>query len=137
MSEFVAKACVRSSSLCFFSRLDEIINGLFEKHVALDMDRLRSIIQMKIFEIKDKVSHDFCCCASNARPDLCFWVEKKFEDHPHDIISKICIGDFLYGDENERTVSDHWIGVVLFSRIFFVIIYKPFGFFICERKIKV
>jgi hypothetical protein len=37
------------------SRLDEIISGIFEKHTELDMSRLKSIIQMKIFEIKDKV----------------------------------------------------------------------------------
>jgi Zn-dependent M16 (insulinase) family peptidase len=59
-------------------KLDEILNNLFERKIELDLKRLTSIIQMKIFELRDK-----------------------FEDHPHDTVSKLCIGDFLYGDDNE------------------------------------
>lgn len=51
-----------------------MLNELVDRKKEFDMNRMQSIIKMKIAEIKSKC-----------------------EDSPHETISHLCIGDFLYG----------------------------------------
>lgn len=55
----------------------EIIRKLVDKQTPFDLSRVANIIKMKISEIHDK-----------------------FEDEPHSAISLVCIGDFLYGHDD-------------------------------------
>lgn len=62
--------------------LELLLKELVERKKEFDMGRMQGIIKMKIAEIKDKC-----------------------EDSPHDTISHLCIGDFLYGKlDNELEV---------------------------------
>jgi Zn-dependent M16 (insulinase) family peptidase len=58
--------------------LFQILSDLKSGKQSFDLNRMRSMIKMKIHELKDK-----------------------FEDSPHDTISRICIGDFLYGNSDD------------------------------------
>lgn len=63
--------------------LISMLADLVNKKKEFDMNRMQSIIKMKIAEIKDKC-----------------------EDSPHETISHLCIGDFLYGSfENQIEVN--------------------------------
>lgn len=62
------------------SQLAQLIDDLIEKKIPFDMNRMLNIIKMKISDIHDKL-----------------------EDSPHETISQLCIGDFLYGNlDNEN-----------------------------------
>ena len=61
------------------TELFDILASIVSGRQELSMNRVNSIIKMKMNELSDK-----------------------FEDAPHDTISKICIGDFLYGNESDK-----------------------------------
>lgn len=65
--------------------LMKMLRDLVEKRTEFDMNRMESIIKMKIAEIKDK-----------------------FEDSPHSSVSHLCIGDFLYGHPENEIEVKHW-----------------------------
>jgi hypothetical protein len=62
-------------------RFDNIINEIITQPAKFDLERMRNILKMKISEVIDKL-----------------------EDDPHDTVSRICIGDFLYGDNTQKQV---------------------------------
>jgi Zn-dependent M16 (insulinase) family peptidase len=56
----------------------ELMNDLVNNRQTFDLTRLQNILKMKISELNDKL-----------------------EDSPHETLCQICIGDFLYGSEDE------------------------------------
>ena len=65
---------------CNLREFDLLLDDLIENKSKFDMNRMANLIKMKISDINDK-----------------------FKDKPHQTVSKVCIGDFLYGSlENQR-----------------------------------
>ncbi len=75
----------------FFQLLEEII----QQKVDFDINRMRNIIKMKISEINDKVNILFFIKICSI---VYFIYGLKLEDSPHETISQLCIGDFLYAN---------------------------------------
>lgn len=74
---------------------DLLLDDLIENKSKFDMNRIANLIKMKISDINDK-----------------------FEDEPHQTVSKVCIGDFLYGSlENQREFKQRFSQIDIFQEL--------------------
>lgn len=74
---------------------DVLLNDLIAQSAKFDLTRMNNLIKMKISEINDKL-----------------------EDEPHQTVSKVCIGDFLYGSlENQLEFKQRFSQTDVFNEL--------------------